>query len=75
MKQSSPGGMAGEGSELGYTFEQLGQIIGEAGGHPGLGVCLDTCHMTGAGYDLADISGLKKNIRDNLISSVLKYCI
>lgn len=58
-------GMAGEGSELGYTFEHLGYIIRESGGHPNLGVCLDTCHMTGAGYDLADIEGLKRKILDN----------
>lgn len=58
-------GMAGEGSELGYTFEHLGYIIKETGGHPGLGVCLDTCHMTGAGYDLSDIGGLKKSIEAN----------
>lgn len=59
-------GMAGEGSELGYTFEHLGIIIRESGSHPGLGICLDTCHMTGAGYDLADLEGLKKSIRDQV---------
>lgn len=56
-------GMAGEGSELGYTFTQLGQIINECGGSPRLGICLDTCHMTGAGYDLTNLEEVKEEIR------------
>jgi len=55
-------GMAGEGTELGYTMEQLGQIISACGKHPGLGVCLDTCHLTGAGYDLTKLPDLKQEI-------------
>ncbi len=52
-------GMAGQGTELGYTFEHLVQIIQACDGHSGLGVCLDSCHLTGAGYDLADLAGFK----------------
>ncbi|MDD2212333.1 MAG: deoxyribonuclease IV [Clostridia bacterium] len=47
-------GMSGQGTELGYTFEQLAAVILACDNNPGLGVCLDSCHLTGAGYDLAD---------------------
>ena len=45
---------AGQGTNLGHTFEQLGAIISEAetAGAPRLGLCLDTCHLLAAGYDL-----------------------
>lgn len=42
--------MAGQGSEIG-TLEDLGEIIRAVGSPDNLGVCLDSCHMTGAGYD------------------------
>jgi len=45
---------AGQGTNLGHTFQQLGTIIddAEARGTPSIGVCLDTCHLLAAGYDL-----------------------
>lgn len=43
---------AGQGTGLGYTFEQLGAVLSGVGEHPRLGVCLDTCHVFAAGYDL-----------------------
>ncbi len=43
---------AGQGTGLGWRFEQLGRILQAAGPHPRLGVCLDTCHIFVAGYDL-----------------------
>lgn len=55
-------GMAGEGTELGYTFGQLQDIIAGCGNHPRLGVCLDSCHLTGAGYDLQDLEYVKGEI-------------
>jgi deoxyribonuclease-4 len=45
---------AGQGTGLGWRFEQLGQILESVGPHPRLGVCLDTCHVFAAGYDLRD---------------------
>ena len=42
--------MAGKGTELGKTFEEIKEII--AGVKYPLGVCLDTCHINDAGYDL-----------------------
>ncbi len=46
--------MAGKGSEVGRTFEQLAQIIAQCHHKERLGVCLDTCHISDAGYDLTD---------------------
>ena len=42
--------MAGKGTELGKTFEEIKEII-DGVEYP-LGVCLDTCHINDAGYDL-----------------------
>ncbi len=44
--------MAGQGTNLGSTFEQLAYIIEQAGGDKRLGVCMDTCHIFAAGYDI-----------------------
>ena len=43
---------AGQGSNLGYTFEQLAQIIDKVEDKSRVGVCIDTCHMFTAGYDI-----------------------
>ncbi len=43
---------AGQGTGLGATFEELGQVLKGVGDHPRLGVCLDTCHIFVAGYDI-----------------------
>lgn len=51
--------MAGKGSEMGRSFEELRAIIDQVE-HPGrLGVCLDTCHVFDGGYDIAgDLDGV-----------------
>ena len=43
---------AGQGSNLGYTFEHLAYIINGTIDKNRIGVCLDTCHMFAAGYDI-----------------------
>lgn len=43
---------AGQGSSLGYRFEQLGWILERARASERLAVCFDTCHALAAGYDL-----------------------
>jgi len=43
---------AGQGSTLGYRFEQLAEIIDAVEDKSRVGVCLDTCHTFVAGYDL-----------------------
>lgn len=44
--------MAGKGSEIGRTFEELRQIIDKVDLTEKLGVCLDTCHVFDGGYDI-----------------------
>lgn len=44
--------MAGTGTTLGHKFEHLAQLIDATDGHRRLGVCLDTCHIFSAGYDI-----------------------
>ena len=46
--------MAGKGSEIGRTFEELKQIIDGVKLNNKLGVCLDTCHINDAGYDIVN---------------------
>lgn len=43
--------MAGQGSQVGYTFEQLAHIIKLAKHKKRIGICFDTCHAFTAGYD------------------------
>ena len=51
--------MAGKGSEMGGTFEELAEIIARTQGGERLGVCLDTCHVSDAGYDIVgDLDGV-----------------
>jgi deoxyribonuclease-4 len=47
---------AGQGSNLGYRFEQLAEIIEQIEDPSRIGVCLDTCHAFVAGYDLRTIA-------------------
>lgn len=54
---------AGQGTNLGYTFEQLAYMIDKAGGHDRLGVCMDTCHIFAAGYPLSDPKEYKKTMK------------
>ena len=57
---------AGQGTNLGYTFEQLGTIITEVertGTATRIGVCLDTCHLLAAGYDLGSDAGYADTMR------------
>lgn len=50
--------MAGKGTELGSTFEQLSTIISNVKNSNRLMVCLDTCHMNDAGYDVTKFDEL-----------------
>lgn len=53
--------MSGKGSEIGFTFEQIKTIIDGVKFKERIGVCLDTCHIYSAGYDIV-------NNLDNVIS-------
>ena len=51
--------MAGKGSEIGGTFEELAAIIAQVDLADHVGVCLDTCHVWDAGYDIVgDLDGV-----------------
>lgn len=53
---------AGQGSNLGYTFEQLAYIIGQVENKDRVGVCLDTCHTYAAGYDIKIDDGFQETL-------------
>lgn len=46
--------MAGKGTEVGRSFEEIAAIIERVKLDAKIGVCLDTCHVWDAGYDIAD---------------------
>ncbi len=54
--------MAGKGSEVGGTFEELREIIDRVEYPGNVGVCFDTCHTWDAGYDLvSDLDGVLRH--------------
>jgi deoxyribonuclease IV len=55
---------AGQGTNLGHRFEHLAAILEHAGGSSRIGVCLDTCHLLTAGYDLCSDDGYRDTFRD-----------
>lgn len=64
---------AGQGSNLGHTFEQIARIIDGVADKSRVGVCIDTCHTFAAGYDLASSEGYEQTWKafDEIIG--LKY--
>lgn len=60
---------AGQGTGLGWQFEQIARVLEGVGHHPRVGVCLDTCHIFVAGYDLRDPDAYENTISafDNTI--------
>jgi deoxyribonuclease-4 len=55
---------AGQGSNLGYRFEQLAEILAKTENPKRLGVCLDTCHLFASGYDLRTRSTYEATFRE-----------
>ncbi len=55
---------AGQGSNLGYTFEQIAEIIDRVEDKSRVGVCVDTCHTFAAGYDMSTREGYDKTWDD-----------
>lgn len=51
---------AGQGSNLGYRFEHLAEIIAQVEDKSRVGVCLDTCHLYSAGYDIGSYAGCEQ---------------
>lgn len=52
---------AGQGATLGYTFEQLGEIMDRSESER-LGICFDTCHAYAAGFDIRTKDGIEDTI-------------
>lgn len=55
---------AGQGSSLHWRFEHLADTLERCGGHPRLGICLDTAHVFAAGYDVASPGGLVRVLEE-----------
>lgn len=56
-------GMSGKGTEIGRNMEELKSIIGGVKYNKNLGICIDTCHLYSAGYDIANnLDGVLKEI-------------
>lgn len=55
---------AGQGSNLGYSFEQLAHIIDKVDDKERVGICIDSCHAFAAGYDLSTPDGYSKTWED-----------
>jgi deoxyribonuclease-4 len=55
---------AGQGTNLGHRFEHLAEIIEGLDGSPRVGVCLDTCHLLTAGYDICSEEGYVQTFRE-----------
>lgn len=67
--------MAGKGTEIGRSFEELKQIIDGVRLSEKIGVCLDTCHVYDAGYDIVnDLDGVVEEF-DRIIGLDRLYAI
>lgn len=62
---------AGQGSNLGYTFEQIGFIIGKVEDKTRVGVCIDTCHAYTSGYNLKTPEGFADTF--NLFEKIVGF--
>lgn len=67
--------MSGKGSEVGSTFEELRQILDGVEDKDHIGICLDTCHVHDAGYDISnDLDGVIDEF-DRIIGLEFLYAI
>ena len=54
---------AGQGTSLGHRFEQLAAILEQVESADRVGLCLDTCHLFAAGYDIRSLAGYRETMR------------
>ena len=66
--------MAGKGTEIGSNFNEIKKIINGVHNKEGIGVCMDTCHMNDAGYDLSNFDQLL-NYFDEVVGLEFLHCI
>ena len=55
---------AGQGTNLGYRFEHLAEIMALVARPGRVAVCIDTCHLLAAGYDIRTARGYRKTMRE-----------
>jgi deoxyribonuclease-4 len=55
---------AGQGSAIGYSFEHLRAIIDKVEKKERMGVCIDTCHVFAAGYDISTEKGYEQTMKE-----------
>ena len=55
---------AGQGTSVGYLFEHIGPIVHAIEKKIPIGVCIDTCHIFAAGYDIRTSDGWEKTLQD-----------
>ena len=55
---------AGQGTNLGHRFEHLATILDLLDGSPRIGICLDTCHLLTAGYDIVSEDGYERTFSE-----------
>lgn len=66
--------MAGQGSEIGKTFEEIASLLAQVNLQEKVGVCLDTCHVFAAGYDIVnDLDGVLTAFDKSVGLKKLKY--
>jgi deoxyribonuclease-4 len=68
---------AGQGTSIGWRFEELRGILDHVADPGRLGVCLDTCHLFAAGYDIRSADGYAVTMDqlDRVIGASLVRCI
>lgn len=66
--------MAGKGNECGRNIDQISEIISLCNNHPRLKVCVDTCHINDAGYDVAKFNDYLDEF-DKKIGIDKIYCV
>ena len=66
--------MAGKGTEVGKTFEEIKTIIAGIKNKKRIAVCLDTCHINDAGYDVSKIDDVLDSF-DKIIGLSYLKCI
>lgn len=60
-------GMSGKGTEIGRSMEELKVIIDGVKHNKNMGICIDTCHLYSAGYDIVnDLDGVLRNIDETI---------
>lgn len=52
---------AGQGTNLGYRFEEIARILDSSKASDRIGVCIDTCHIFAAGYDLSSFEACEQS--------------